>query len=127
MTLGKFVGDQGPLRTQVQFYTKAWYNVIPKLGECSEALNGMRSHFVFSQAWLGCLCPNGRIIVIGPSVGMLSPGLGLGPGDVTCLRFLLLNHSEWKKIQRHPESGLQGARNVEENAFGLLLGALAAV
>lgn len=65
--------------------------------------------------------------MIGPSIGMLSPGLGLGPGDITCLRFLLLNHSGWKKIQRHPEPGLRGARNVQEKAFGLLLGALAAV
>lgn len=85
----------------------------------------MRSHFVFSQAGLGRLYPSGQIAVIGPSIGMLSPGLG--PGDVTCLRFLLLNHSGWKKIQRHREPGLRGARNVEEKAFGLLLGALATV
>lgn len=54
----------------------------------------MRSHFVFSEAGLGHLYPSGRIIVIGPSVGMLSPGLGLGPGDITCLRFLLLDSED---------------------------------
>lgn len=116
MTLGKSVGDQGPLRTQVQFYTKmvAW--------EMFRGIEWNEKSFCFlpRRSWLPLHCDwSKRWNVVSWA--------GAGPGDITCLRFLLLNHSEWKKIQRHPESGLQGARNVKENAFGLLLGALAAV
>ena len=57
--------------------------------------------------------------MIGPSVGMLLPWLGLGPVDVTCLKFLLLQGSRGTKTLVYPEPGLQGARNVEEDAVGL--------
>lgn len=52
--------------------------------------------------------------MIGPSVGMLFPGLGLDPVDVTCLKSLILKCTGWKEIQMHPEPGLQEAGNVEE-------------